>query len=1051
MRIALTVASILLASIQASAQLSTSIVRGHVSDPTGAAVVGAQIKLVNTQTAVARDVVTNTDGDFEIPDLQHGTYRLTVTQPGFKNFVAGNIVLETSQIRRIDAALELGSVGSEVTVQANAAVIDTDSAKIQGTFTKQRFEEAPWIGDGRNPQVLMATLPLVQSTSGVYGIQVGGLQASQLQTAMDGLAGDGNSLQTANIHFMEDVTIVVGNNSAEYSRPGYLNMTTKGGSNNWHGTAAYWHQNNALAARNFFESRKPSNLFHTYLGEISGPAIKDRLFFYVGISGQMWPGSNYILRDVPTDLMRRGDFSQLLPRTVVRDPLNNTPFPNNVIPGSRLNPVSAKVLDKYLPAPNLGGAGQLTNNYGFIFPYPTDLYVFRAYDFRPDYRINSKNTIYGRVILSKPKYVLAGNFPGMAWTRVRDSRNTMVEDTHIFSPTLVNSVRFGWYQPIVTDGGTVDNFTPITGDAVVKELGIQGVNPQGLSGMGFPVVNITGYQPLRVNPAGSPLQNDILKTITDAATWSKGPHTLKFGGEFRLSSNLANQIPEGSYGNFSFTGQLSGSAPADFFLGYPFSSVRLDPLTNRTQLDRELGLYVNDTWKVNPRLTLDWGLRWDRFGSPTYDDGKIYNWDSATGNVVVPTGVQISPLYPVNIIKVVTGDVRTRPSNSNFQPRFGVAWRPWGQNWVIRGGYAVFTEQVGRFARAQGTGPFQLSETFFNNTSNILPWPNPFPSGAGAAASQSVSGYPLDTVNGRTHQFNATLERQIGDTGLRVSYQGMRSYGMNYSLELNKPAPSLTPFAQSRRPYPQFVGGSFARNDGRQKFNALTIEGQRKVGVLTFDMHWTLASNYWNYQNLENPYAPLFFERDPNTVRQRFVINALYQLPFARGKRFLSQSNPVVEQLAGGWQLYWISFFETGQFFGPTFSGADPSNTNTSSGRPDRLANGNLPSDQRQLNRWFDASAFARPQAGRFGNSGTNILEGPGLNLVNLTLGKTFPITERVRFTFMAAAQNIANHPNFNNPASNINATNVGVISGTRLLSATGGSRQIMLRGRIQF
>jgi hypothetical protein len=135
----------------------------------------------------------------------------------------------------------------------------------------------------------------------------------------------------------------------------------------------------------------------------------------------------------------------------------------------------------------------------------------------------------------------------------------MVEDTHIFSPTLVNSVRFGWYQPIVVDGGTVDGYTPITGDAVVKELGIQGVNPQGLSGMGFPAMNITGYQPLRVNPAGSPLQNDTLKTITDAATWSKGSHTLKFGGELRLSSNLANQIPEGSFGVFNFTGLVCHS------------------------------------------------------------------------------------------------------------------------------------------------------------------------------------------------------------------------------------------------------------------------------------------------------------------------------------------------------------------------------------------------------------------------------------------------------------------------------------------------------------
>jgi outer membrane receptor protein involved in Fe transport len=1052
MRILRFCATLLFGAATAAAQLSTSTIRGHVADPTAAAVSGAAVKLVSLETSVERNVATNSDGDFEIPDLQRGRYKLTVTQSGFKNFVADNIVLETSTIRRVDAVLEIGTLGSEITVQANAAVIETDSAKIQGSFTKQRFEEAPWIGDGRNPQILMATLPLVQATSGVYGIQVAGLPNSQTQTAIDGLGGDGTSLQTANVHFMQDVNIVVGTNSAEFSRPGYINMTTKGGTNEWHGAAAYWHQNTALAARNFFAATKPASLFHTYVGELSGPAIKNKLFFFASISGQVWPGGNFILRDVPTAKMRQGDFSEVLPRTPIVDPLNNrAPFAGNIIPASRVNPVSSKIMDKYLPAPNLGNPGQLNNNFGFLFPYPTDLFEFKAYEYRADWRITANNTLYGRAILSKPNYVLAGNYPGLAWTRVRDSRNFVFEDTHIFSPTFVNSIRFGWYQPIVNDGGTVDGYKPITGDAVVKELGIQGVNPEGLSGMGFPVVNITGFQPIRVNPAGSPLQNDILKTFTNAATLSRGPHTFKFGGELRLSSNLVNTIPENTYGNFSFTGQLTGYAPSDFYLGVPFSSVRLAPLTNRTQRDKELGLYINDTWKVNSRLTFDWGLRWDRFGSPTYDDGKIFRWDRDSGNVVVPEGVSISPLYPVNTIRVVRGQVRTNPSEKNFQPRLGLAWRPWGQNWVVRGGYSVFTEQVGRFARANGGGPYQLTETFFNNTATLLPWPNPFPSGAGAPPSQSVAGFPIDTKNGRLHQFTATVERQVKDIGFRASYQGTRSRGMNYSVELNKPQPSTTPFAQARRPWPQYVGASFTRNDGAQNFNSLTLQAQRKTGLVTFDVHWTLASNYWNYQNLENPYAPLFWERDTNTVRQRLVTNVMFQLPVGRGKTFLSNANRVTDHVVGGWQIYWIAFMETGQFFGATFSGADPSGTNTASGRADRLANGNLPPDQRRLDRWFDIAAFARPQAGRFGNTATNSLEGPGLHLHNLTIGKTFPLTERVKFTFMAASQNIANHPSFSNPASNINATNVGVVSATRQFSAIGGSRQIMLRGRIVF
>jgi hypothetical protein len=1041
-----------LAGTAAFAQLTTSTIRGHVSDPSGAAVSGARVELTNTGTGIQRDLTTNSGGDFEIPDLQRGTYRLSVSMSGFRNFVADNIILEASQIRRIDVPLEIGAVGTEVTVRANAAVITTDSSKIQGTFTKERFEDSPWIGDGRNPQVVMVTLPLVQSTSGIYGIQVAGLPASQVQTGIDGVNGDGSSLQTANVHIMQEVDIVVGNNSAEFARAGYINMSTKGGTNRFHGTAAYWHQNNALAARKFFEATKPSNLFHTYHLEASGPARRDKTFFYGAITGQSWPGSNFILRDVPTERMRRGDFSQLLgARINLRDPLNsNAPFAGNLIPASRLNSTAARVFERYLPAPNLGGPDALNNNYGFLFPYPVDLYTWRAYEGRVDHHISSNNTVFGRVILSRPLYVLAGNYPGLAWTRIRDSRNIAVEDTHIFSPTLVNTVRFGWYQPKVIDGETVDGFNPLKGDEAVKELGIQGVNPQGLSAMGFPRIDIAGYQPLRVNPGGIN-GNDILVTITDAVTWSKGSHTLKAGGEYRPQSNFNSLVAEASYGLFNFNGSLTGYGAADFFLGFPFSSQRLNPLTKRKQLDNELGLFVNDTWKASSRVTLDWGLRWDRFGSPNYDDGKVYNWDRETGNVVIPAGIEISPLYPRNTIRVVTGDARQNPSETNFQPRIGIAWRPGGSGFVVRGGYGIYTEQIGRFARAQGGGPYQLSETFFNNTQGqpLLGFPNPFPAGAGSIPSQSVSGFTANTENGRVHQFNITLERQVEDMGFRLTYQGSRSRGLNYNIETNKPPPSLTPFAQGRRPFSQFVGASFARNDGAANFNALTVQGQRKAGQLVFDVHWTLASNYWNYQNLENPYAPLFWERDTSTVRQRLVINAIWQVPVGKGKQFLPGVSGPVEQVIGGWQVYWVGFLETGQFFGASYTGSDRSNTNTVGGRPDRVANGNLAPGERTITRWFDTTAFALPPVGRFGNSGTNVLEGPGLNVHNLTIGKTFPISERVKFTFMAASQNIANHANFNNPASNISVPgSLGRISSTRGFAP---GRQIMLRGRLQF
>ena len=208
----------------------------------------------------------------------------------------------------------------------------------------------------------------------------------------------------------------------------------------------------------------------------------------------------------------------------------------------------------------------------------------------------------------------------------------------------------------------------------------------------------------------------------------------------------------------------------------------------------------------------------------------------------------------------------------------------------------------------------------------------------------------------------------------------------------------------------------------------------------------TIMSNTFN---LENPYAPLFWNRDPNTVRHRVVLNAIWYLPLGKGKQFLPDVNSVLNHVVGGWQLYWIAYLETGQFFSPSFSGSDPSNTNTVGGVPDRVANGNLPASGRTLEHWFDTEAFTRPPAGRFGNSGLNILEGPGLHMHDLTLGKTFPLTEQWKFTLMAAAQNVFNHPNFNNPGANLSTPGTyGIVSSTRGFAP---GRQIMIRLRLEF
>ncbi|MCZ2080404.1 MAG: TonB-dependent receptor [Bryobacterales bacterium] len=1040
-----------------TAQITLSTIRGTAADPSGAIVGDAQIALTNKNTGERREALTNANGDFEIPGLQRGVYRLTASKAGFKSFTADQIMLEATETRRVNVIFELGSVGSEVTVNAGAAVIQTDTVKLQNSIDTSTHFDTPWVAGSAtfDPSLFITSAPLVNQSSGMWSSQWAGQSSSQVQEGQDGHTNDGAVNQLNNILDAQEVTVVTANNSAEYARVGYLNLVTKSGSNDFHGRLAYFHQNSALGARNFFEDQKAKQLTHTISVSASGPIIKNRTFFYASVNILRIPGKQFYLRDVPTDAMRRGDFSQLLSGSkpiTITDPTTGQPFPGNVIPANRISAVSQAVNEKYLPAPNRGG---LASNFGFTFPFPDDYSLRKDFTQRIDHQLTKMNRLMGRLVEDWGLYVLPSNFPSFAWTRVRFNVHMVVEDTHVFSPALVNSLRVGLYKEKVTDGDTVYGVTPFKGDEAVNAIGLKGVNPRGYSAQGFPVMSISGYPTLSTRPGGV-VQNDHDWGYADTMTWSKGRHVIKFGGEYKPQSRFVGNIPEGTYGSFAFNGSVAGYGYADFLLGIPFTSTRLDPLTERTMRDSELGLFLTDSFKVNSRLTLDLGLRWDRFGSPSYSDGLQYNWDPATGNVIVPEDKlnKVSPLYPKSI-KVVAGDVRQSPSSKNFVPRIGAAYRI-SDRWVVRGGYGIFNETVGRYSRLS-SAPFQISETYQNVITNgqpLLAFPNPFPGSLAGARipSQSVTGYPINTSNGKIHQYNATLERQIGDTGLRLSYVGSHDYGMNYSISVNKPEASLIPFTAARAPYPQVVNAAYYRSNGESKFNAVTIEGIRKVGQVTFDAHWTLASSYSNFQsgaNLENPYGPLSFARDRYTPRQRVVVNLVWDVPVGRGRKLLSNANPVVDGVLGGWQLYWIGYFESGHYFSPAFSGSDPSNTNTFGGLPDRSCNGNLPASQRGIGKWFDTSCFATPRAGTLGNSGAFVLEGPGYNMQHISVAKTFRLTERVKFTFTAAASNVLNHPNFGLPASNISVpASAGVVSS---LVAGSASRLIDLRGRIDF
>ncbi|MFB3825698.1 MAG: carboxypeptidase regulatory-like domain-containing protein [Bryobacteraceae bacterium] len=1037
------------------AQATLSTVRGTVADQSGGVLPDAEITLTDTSTnVVARTLRSAEDGSFEIPDVRSGAYRLTVTRKGFKTFVADDVKLDAGQIRRVQVKLDVGDIAEQVTVTGGAAVITTDTATIADAIPNIKIKDSPLNNSYPKPWTFMILLPGVQQQAG--NAQIAGQPNTQVSHGFDGVENDRQGNQMNNVYFFETLTVGSVNAGADQSRIANYQLTSKRGTDHFHGSLLYRHFNSGLEARMFFDPKKTPFLQHEWQVEAAGPVIRGKTFFYASWFAQRLPLGSYNIANVPSVPMRQGDFSQIT--AAIRDPLNGLPFPDKKIPAQRINSVSQKVRDMFIPAPNLGAPGALTNNLGFAHDHPDDLYRGDWPFLRVDHNLSDKNTLYGRFTERKTPYVLSGGLPGFEWTRTRAHQQTVFSDTHIFTPTLVNTFRFGWAHDKMVDGEEVDGRTPRKADDIVRAIGLQGTNRRSLSTMGFPTMTITGFTALDLTNGGIAL-DDHTFTYDENLTWVKGRHIFKFGGVLRKFSAFNSKIPNSNYGTFTFNGVMTGHAFADFLLGIPQNSTRLDPFTGRTQRAYELGLFAMDTFRISSRLSVDYGLRWEYFGSPTYDDGLQFNWDPRTGNVVVAPGTlgAVSPLYP-KTITVVEGKVVPDPDKKNLFPRLGFAYRV-RDNLVIRGGYGVFTYRIDYFDRVSGGGPFQIAENYVNSLVNGQPmfqFPNPFPASIATATvpSQSVRGYPLQTHDGTVHQFNFTLERQIGDIGVRLSYVGSRSRGLNYNLATNKPQPSLIPFTAARRPRPQFVGTTEVREDGESKYDSLQFQVQRRAGIITFNGHWTWANNMHNWLNLQNPYdVTSNWSRDELTRRHRGVIETMIDLPWGRGRRYLSGIHPVANAVLGGWNLQTISEFSTGLYFSPAFSGSDPSNTNTVGGLPDRIADGNIAPGERSVDRAFDPSAFRVPPAGRFGNSGMNIIEGQGINLHHMTLSKGFELTERFRLLFTGAISNLFNTPHFWGMRTNISTAGTGQMTtlGTRLSPERSSHRHANLQLRLEF
>jgi hypothetical protein len=1063
------------------AQTTLGSILGVATDPSGAAVPGVAIVVENTGTGIQHQRLTDAAGLYEVPNIIPGRYAVTAEHPGFKTMRVTDVLLQTSAAVRVDLRLEVGEVTTSVEVQGQAAPINTEGVDVSAIRSQDVTVRLPLNARGQFNgfyyDLLVFTPGAVRGQGSNFSFA--GSRGFQWGATVDGTSQRSplfaNSIGPAssNMEATAEIRIQLANDKAEASLPGGFYASSKSGSNQHHGSLFWYHSNSRLTARNTFSPTVPFRVENNYGGSIGGPIVRNRTFFFATYERFPLRTQAVFNNNVPTAAFRQGDFSSLLPGTLVRDPLTGMPFPGNQIPQGRLSQSSLGIQDEFFLLPNAGAPDDFQQNWQGVRPgsqYKTQI------ETRIDHQLTAANSLFARVSWNRAGSNTFSGMPTLGRSE-QDRRTTTVtiSDNHVFSPRLINEFRFGIMR-------TKNPFwRRIDGPELIERFGLQGIswNPEldrGAPSFGFN--NFAGISPSFQDPS------ERIHQVVNNLTWTRGKHTVKTGVDFRWNRGTnfpgGTSFPVEQFGSFSFTGVFSGFDYADFLLGLPQTASRGNAAPLIHSINTDFAWFVQDDWKVTNRLTLNLGIRYE-YNPPYHEkENNFFNFLPDLGAVVVPDQAaagRVHPLFPRNLAPVVTAAEAGLPESlfytdlNNFVPRFGFAYRPFNTSrTVLRGGYGVYIDDLTSSIWRAGTGgPFISSETFTNTITGGVPdfqFPRAFPAGFGAIGAQSFTAIDPNLRSPYIQQWSLTLEQELLGMGLRVSYIGTNSRKLTYRPNINQPPPGLQPFNNSLRRFPALRDVRYVQSAGMHNYNSLHVVAERKLqSGLYYQLGWTWAKNLTDAQSdSESGSAPenawdrrREYSNVNYTPRHRVTGSLIYDLPFGSGRRY--RLGGVTDWILGGWTISSLFAAQTGSFFNATFSGFDVSNTNTTGGRPDRLADGNLPESQRSIEGWFDPRAFVVPgdmtadgrpdvPVGRFGNSAPNILVGPGTFDLSGGLLKHFQITEGVRAVLQGTFRNVLNHPNYGLPATNIRAANVGAI---RSMNGLAGPRVGQLALRIEF
>lgn len=1035
---------IFMGAVAARAQTPTGGITGLVKDSTGAVVKDALIIATDVDTKAVYKTASAADGNYNFQSLPIGRYSIQVSSPGFKSDERTGLTIVVDQHAEVDFALQNGATSDIVTVSADANQTETESHSIGTVVDEQKLEQLPLNSRNFNSlaYIIPAVYPPVFNSNLGYrgGFNVAGASEASNNFTLDGFDNNNEQLNVASyrpsVDAIAEFKVLTGLYSAEYGRNdgGQVVVTTKNGTNRFHGSLYEYIRNQYFDADNFFVpvGSKPAFKRNQFGGTVGGPIIKDKTFFFFSYEGLRLHQTVTALTSVPeAGWVSTGNLSAY--PTALKNPY----APGTFIAGNNLSTlpqwtgqaaVVGRALAAYFPAPTTAtAAGALpTNNFNFneLRPESSNQYTLRVdqtfsqkdsafaeYNYYNDESFEPSNSTCGSRLIP-----LFGCYSGLPLKVIG------VSETHIFTPHVLNigKIGFNGYEQSRLQQDVNNNF--------VSQYGLQNVFlGNAANNTGVPQATVTSFATLG-GPSNIPqdLVNDSYQ-VADQVLWSKGAHSFKFGADIRRVQQNTLSISSGR-GAFTFTASTAtpttGYAFADLLLGLPTSTSN-NPFAPKIYVRTSgFNFYFQDDWKVSPKLTLNLGLRWELPTPFTSKDNQQSSFNTVTGTLITAGVGGVGR----NLIQY---------DYTKFEPRLGFAYSLDAKT-VLRGGFGI---NAGTPPTFTGIGnlyydpPMRNPQTFTSSTASQITLANPFPTGSAAVAT-TLAAIDYHFITPYIEQFGMGIQRQItANTLLDVNYFGSKGNHLVDAQNINQPpaqsAVTTVAGVNALRPYPAYGNITQYQSRAASNYNSLQVKLDKRFShglssLISYTYGKSLDdSSGYNGLTEQNGNLARDYSHSDFDAAQRIVVSSIYKLPFGKDGKWLTTG--IGALFAGGWQINEIYQGQTGHYESPLYSG-NVSNTYNSRDRPNVYGNPN--NGPKTVQQWFTVADYLPKAAtGTFGNAPRNSILEPGYQDLDSALARTFPLPREATLQFRAEFFNILNHPNFDPPNATADSSAFGTIA----------------------